>query len=186
VVSYNDGRLSVSANNSSLSQILREISRETKMKITGGVADEHVFGTYGPASPAVVLAALLDGTGSNMLLVQGPAGSGPVELILTPRHGGPSPPTPHAYNNDEPTPTRGSNEPNNPDSRPLPPPSVPVTDPNPAASAASNAPDQQPPAATPTQDQSPNGVKTPQQIYDQLLRLRQQQQNATPNGDTPH
>ena len=188
VVTYNGGQLSVSANNSSLSQILREISRETRMKITGGVADDHVFGTYGPASPAVVLAALLDGTGSNMLLVQGPGGgsAAPVELILTPRTGGPSPPSPHPYNDDQPS-NLGSNGPNNPDSRPLPPPSVPVpaTDPNPAAGGASNTPDP-PPATTPSQDQSPNGVKTPQQIYDQLMRLRQQQQPAPPADDTRH
>jgi len=29
---------------------------------------------------------------------------------------------------------------------------------------------------TPTQPDSPNGVKTPQQIYEQLQRLRNQQQ----------
>ena len=69
-VTYADGMLSVSADNSSLNQILRQIASSTGMKITGGVADERVFGHYGPATPAQILASLLDGTGSNMILVQ--------------------------------------------------------------------------------------------------------------------
>src|SRR5271156_556467 len=64
-----DGTLFVSADNSSLNQILREIARDTGMKITGGVADERVFGHYGPAPTDQILSALLDGTGSNMLLL---------------------------------------------------------------------------------------------------------------------
>lgn len=200
-VTYANGLLSISAANSSLNQILREISRLTGMKITGGVIDERVFGTYGPGSPAKILTSLLDGTGSNVLLIQSPKGSpagstvssnsAPVELVLTPRHGGPTPPNPN---------TPGFNDGFQPDdnrppqtimNRPLPPPSVPVADPNstvrsPIAPATTSVP---PPPATPpdptaptTQDQSPNGVKTPQQIYDQLLKLRQQQQAPPPSN----
>jgi hypothetical protein len=36
------------------------------------------------------------------------------------------------------------------------------------------------PGADGSQPQSPNGVSTPQQIYEQLQKLRQQQQTATP------
>src|SRR5437764_15453174 len=46
-VTYADGTLSISADNSSLNQILRQISTDTGMKITGGVTDERVFGQYG-------------------------------------------------------------------------------------------------------------------------------------------
>lgn len=63
------------------------------MRITGHVADQKVFGNYGPASPSTILATLLDGTGSNMLL-QETAADRPAELILTPRTGGPTPPSP--------------------------------------------------------------------------------------------
>jgi hypothetical protein len=95
VVSYEDGRIDVRANDSSLNQILRAISRATGMTITGGVADQRVFGNYGPASPSAVLATLLDGTGTNMLLREGDDAT-PPELVLTPRGGGPSPPSPSA------------------------------------------------------------------------------------------
>jgi hypothetical protein len=93
-VDYVAGKLVVTATNASLNQILRQVSRTIGMKITGSVADEPVYGQYGPSTPSIVLSALLDGTGTNMLLVDD--AKGPTELILTPRHGGPTPPSPSA------------------------------------------------------------------------------------------
>jgi hypothetical protein len=92
-VVYAHGLLQVAADDSSLNQILRTISRQTGMKITGGVADQRVYGMYGPGVPAAILAKLLDGAGSNMLLRQ-TAADAPMELVLTPRLGGPTPPQP--------------------------------------------------------------------------------------------
>lgn len=92
-VTYTDGLLQVRADNSSLNQILREISRQTGMKIFGGVADQRVFGSYGPAPAATVLQTLLDGTGANMLL-QETLNHVPEQLVLSPRTGGPTPPGP--------------------------------------------------------------------------------------------
>src|ERR1700679_20084 len=83
-VTYSNGQLNVRADNSSLNQILRAISRRTGLKITGGVKDERVFGSYGPASTSSILAMLLDGTGTNILLLEG-SPTNPPELILTPR-----------------------------------------------------------------------------------------------------
>jgi hypothetical protein len=174
-VTYTSGTLSVSADNSSLNQILREISHETGINIVGGVTDERVFGQYGPNPTAQVLAALLDGTGSNMLLVHSD-GDTPAQLILTPRHGGPTPPNPNAAaleersapQNTPPPAETGEGRHERTGQRVPPPP--PVT---PATSES--------PAADPGQPDSPNGVKTPQQIYDQLQRLRQQQ----PQPQTP-
>ena len=94
-VTFSGGQLDVRANDSSLNQILRAISRATGLKITGGVQDQRVYGNYGPASTASVLATLLDGTGTNILLLEGDP-TIPPELILTPRGGGPTPPSPNA------------------------------------------------------------------------------------------
>lgn len=81
------------ADNSSLNGILRAVAQCTGMKITGGVTDQRVYGNYGPAMPATVLATLLDGTETNVLLKE-TAQDQPAELILTPRTAGPTPPSP--------------------------------------------------------------------------------------------
>lgn len=94
-VEYASGLLSINADNSSLNQILREIGRQTGMKITGGVREERVFGHYGPSTPETILFTLIDGTSTNMVLRQ-TASNQPEELILTPRQGGPTPPNPNA------------------------------------------------------------------------------------------
>jgi len=178
-VTYADGTLSVSADNSSLNQILRQISTDTGMKITGGVTDERVFGQYGPDNHAQVLAELLNGTGSNMILVHrdGPA---PAELILTPRQGGPTPPNPNATAfNDRPEPEDTPNQAIPPPQFAPPPPANPAIPPaNPGAPAQASP-------ANSSQPDSPNGVKTPQQIYEQLQRLRQQQQQQQQQPTTP-
>jgi hypothetical protein len=181
-VEFVAGKLSVTASNASLNQILSEVSHAIGMKITGGVADERVFGQYGPAAPAVILATLLDGTGSNMLLVDD--AKGPTELILTPRQGGPTPPSPAAARPEPepepeehaaPEPRQAPAEPRIPPRRgmghPPGPGSAPELNSTGADSTNSN-PDEsstQPNGAP----QSPNGTKTPQQIYNEL---RQQQQ----------
>jgi hypothetical protein len=181
VVTYSDGQLEVTADNSSLNQILREIGRVTGMKITGGVADERVFGKYGPGAPAEILVKLLDGTGSNVLL-QETASKVPAELILTARQGGPTPPNPNARDFDEGPP---ANEERVQQSVPPVPNQSDPTQPNPAAAAAwGPGPNPMsrslstPDASNPN---SPNRVQTPQQIFDQLQRLQQSQPQPPAN-----
>ena len=179
--------LEVKADNSSLNQILREIERVTGMKIVGGVSDERVYGTYGPAETSAVLAALLNGTGSNMLLIVD-RNQMPTELVLTPRQGGPTPPSPNTGADRE---EREDRE--DPDTPPqlsqhiqrTPPPPLTPTPIQPASNPSTLNPQLNPAASATTTDQSPNGVKTPQQIYDQLIKLQQQQQQKSPNGTAP-
>lgn len=173
-VTYANNILFISADNSSLNQILRQISGTTGVKITGGVVDERVFGQYGPAPLAQILAELLDGTGSNMLLTH-PDGATTPELVLTPRQGGPTPPNPNAAAFDD----RSDSQEPAPDpqqqampAEPVPPgnrTTVPMTPASPTGTTPTDA----------SQPDSPNGVKTPQQIYEQLQRMRQQQQQPT-------
>ena len=187
-VTYADNVVTVSASNSSLNQILRDISRLSGIKISGGVADERVFGDYGPSSTSQVLSILLDGTGSNVLLVPATGGK-PAELILTPRLGGPTPPNPNAQSFDEPS-ESSTEAPPNPVARPIrrqpspyAPRPVPSPDNPPQAppnTDETSAPATAQPGGDATQPQSPNGVKTPQQIYDELQRMRQQQAQPQP------
>ena len=176
-VTYTGGQLSVSASNSSLNQILREISRNTGIKITGGVAEERVFGDYGPAPASQVLASLLDGTASNMILVDG-SGDRATELILTPRTGGASPPNPNSAsfdsNNDDDSPRPSVGAPP-PGSQSVPSSSSPVVGPLPPQNPDMPATSPNPPS-TDSNGQSSGGAKTPQQIFDELMKMRRQQQ----------
>jgi hypothetical protein len=100
VVQYQNGLLTVTAYNSSLNQILRAIIRETGLVVNGGVADERVYGDYGPARLPALLIALLDGTDSN-ILYQPATADQPSRLTLTPRSGGAAPPPPSATASDD-------------------------------------------------------------------------------------
>jgi len=220
VVTYAAGLIDVHAENSSLNQILRSISHLVGITITGGVADERVFGNYGPAEPSTILATLLGGTGSNMLLRESTTNA-PSELILTPRTGGVTPPSPTAaiYNDapdeDPPPPTsiqqsplprivtttqtslptnpgtvqplnnvNGSSTNTSPTASTFPTTnsvstdSLPQPSTTPSSSGIVDAPNAPPPGA-PTSP-APHGVATPEQIYQQLKALQQQQQPAPP------
>ncbi len=72
--------LDIRAKNSSLSQILREVSAATGMKVEGFSRDERVFGNFGPADPHQVLSDLLDGSGYNVIML-GDAGKGTPKVL---------------------------------------------------------------------------------------------------------
>lgn len=207
-VEFTAGKLAITAQNSSLNQILFEVARTTGLKITGGLTDERVFGTYGPGETSAVLSALLDGSGSNVLFIATP-GNAPQELVLTPRHGGASPPSPGANASAVAYPADATDAPPAPvphqaSAQQLPAKQAPTEETTGAGTPATQTPATQNPATqiTPAQapeaqqtspaateppapvapgtttEQSPNGVKTPQQIYDQLMKLQQQPKPA--------
>jgi hypothetical protein len=84
-VDWNGRNLSIAATNSSLQQILHDVSTATGVKVEGDAADERIYGSFGPAPAREVLTELLDGSGYNVLMV-GDKGEGtPRELVLTAR-----------------------------------------------------------------------------------------------------
>lgn len=169
-VQYLNGTLAVQATNASLNEILREVSKKTGIKLTGGVADDRVFGSYGPSKPADVLDALLQGTGSNMLLVNDVKGR--PELILTPRRGSSSAP------NTSVTPNTDRNETEDTGSGAYVPPVRPYQPPV----ANGRGPIAEPDAniIPLSSSEEDNGTNTPQQIYEQLQRTMQQNQANNP------
>jgi hypothetical protein len=82
-----NNELTVNANNSSLSQILRQVSSKTGMQLDGLGGDERVFGSFGPGAPREVLTALLNGTSYNVVMVGDLPNGAPRELLLTRRTG---------------------------------------------------------------------------------------------------
>jgi hypothetical protein len=86
-------QLTVTADNSSLTQILHQVSSATGMKLDGLGGDERVFGSFGPGAPREVLTSLLNGTSYNVMMVGDLPNGAPRELLLTSRTaGGASPP----------------------------------------------------------------------------------------------
>jgi hypothetical protein len=154
--------LSIHADNSSLAAILHQVAAKSGMQVDGLGSDERVFGTFGPGAPRDVLADLLNGTAYNLVLLGDLTNGAPRELILTPtsRAGGTPAATASDVNPDEAV----SSDQETADAPPdVPPPSPP------------------PPGAVPG-----NGVRTPQQLFEQLQRMRQGQQNSQPTQqDSP-
>jgi hypothetical protein len=152
---FADGSLSIHADNSSLAAILRQVASNSGMKIEGLGGDERVFGNFGPGAPRDVLADLLVGTAYNQVLLGDLSNGAPRELILTPttRGGAPAPsPAPQANASAD----DGNNEPEAVEAPPPPPP-------------------EQPAGSTP---QQPPGVRTPQQLFEQLQQMRAAQQRG--------
>lgn len=154
---FSGDTLSIRADNSSLSAILHQVAGKSGMQIEGLSGDERVFGTFGPGAPRDVLADLLNGTAYNVVLLGDLSNGAPRQLILTPAtHGGTALASVPQATTDE-----ASNEPE-PTEVPPPPP-------------------EPPPSGTPPPTP---GVKTPQQLFEQLQRMRaaQQQQVTTGQG----
>lgn len=87
-VTWDSHGLSIDAANSSLQQILKEVSTATGATVDGMNSDERVFGVYGPGQARDVLSQLLQGSGYNVIMV-GDQGQGmPRQILLTQRHAG--------------------------------------------------------------------------------------------------
>jgi hypothetical protein len=150
--------LSISADNSSLTAILHQVASKSGMQIEGLSSDERVFGTFGPGAPRDVLADLLNGTAYNVVLLGGLSDGAPRQLILTPAsHGGAGPaPSPQATTDEA------------------------INEPEPAE--APQPPDVPPAGTTPPPTPA---VKTPQQLFEQLQRMRSAQQGQVTTTQDP-
>jgi hypothetical protein len=85
VVQWDSHGLRITAKNSSLRQILVDVSSRTGATLEGMGADERVFGEYGPAPAKEVLAQLLHGSAYNVMLI-GDQGQGtPRQIVLSVR-----------------------------------------------------------------------------------------------------
>jgi hypothetical protein len=153
-IDFRNDVLTIRANNSSLAAILRQVASRSGMKVEGLGGDERVFGNFGPGAPRDVLADLLDGTAYNLVLLGDLDNGAPRELILTPAtRGGGAVQSPAAQIN----PDEVSN------------------DQEPAEVPPPQQPEVPPPGTTPPPTP---GVRTPQQLFEQLQRMRTGQQQG--------
>jgi hypothetical protein len=187
-VTWDGSRLTIEANGEPMPELLGRVAHETGMKVTGGVPDERVYGKYGPAPVQVVLGNLFDGLAINMMLVNATP-TRPKELLLTVRSGAATPPsTRQVTQNYQPPPIQpqtiqpiqsppqgGPQRPNDQTGQSVgvPPPALPPAN-NTASTSTGNTDSSTSSNTDSSQPQSPNGVKTPEQIFEEL-RKRQQQ-----------
>jgi len=126
-IDFNNGLLTVRAQNSSLVSILTQIQHQTGLVIDGLSHDQRVYGQYGPGSISTTLSALLDGSEYDFVIVGGGSGHAAARLILsTPGSAGaPATSPPTVANNQEAPPAEGNEngdqaEPSDPTAPPQP------------------------------------------------------------------
>jgi len=84
-VTWDSQGLRIDAANSSLQQILKDISTATGAKVEGMSTDERVFGAYGPGQARDVLSQLLQGAGYNVMMIGDQGQGAPREILLSVR-----------------------------------------------------------------------------------------------------
>jgi len=150
--------LRIDATNSSLQQILKDVSTATGTKVEGLANDERVFGAYGPGQARDVLSQLLQGSAYNVIMI-GDQGQGtPREIVLSVRQAGPA--QPQARNNPA----------------------------NNAANEEDNEPEEQPQPEQPTPRpgfQPGNAPRALQDMQQRQLQLQQQQQQQPGQPQQP-
>jgi hypothetical protein len=170
-VVWNSQGLRVDAANSSLHQILKDVSTATGATVSGLGPDQRIFGTFGPGPAREVLSELLDGSGYNVLMI-GDQGQGtPRQIVLSRQPNGHAPP-PVGNNSNQ-----SSDDGNNADVEEPPPP----PQPEPQQPQQQPPPPNMPPGFVPGQQ-----PRTPQQILQEMqqrqqqIEQQQQQQNTNP------
>jgi hypothetical protein len=178
-VSYDSGKLTIVAHNSTLADVLKSVKLETgaELEIPPN-ATERVVADIGPGRARDVLAELLNGTHFNYVIVGSSSDPTAVQSIfLTPKSGAPDAPATAA--------NRGTGLQRFPNQ-----PVATAPDADNDAAEDGDVPDDQPPAAATTdqpdqQNQNPaqQTPKTPEQLLQELQR--QQQQKPNPQNDSP-
>jgi hypothetical protein len=77
--------LRIDAANSSLEQILKDVSTATGTKVEGLGSDQRVFGAYGPGQARDVLSLLLQGSGYNVIMMGDQGQGAPRQILLSVR-----------------------------------------------------------------------------------------------------
>jgi hypothetical protein len=158
-VDWNGRVLKVAATNSSLQQILTDVSTATGVKLEGSTGDQRVYGTYGPGSAREVIGQLLDGSDYNVLMI-GDQGEGtPRRLVLTSKTAHGAAPRPAVVNSE---PAQGADD--QPEEQP-------------------ELPEQPPPMQQGPQNRTPQEIQ--QELMQRQQQMQQQQQQAQP-GQTPN
>ena len=184
-VTYNNGQLTIIAQNATLSQVLRSVQSLTgaSIEMPSGASNERVVGQLGPGQPRDVLNALLNGTKFNYIIlgVDGYPGAVQKVILTTARPASTVNTAQIQPQPEEPQDEESYSEPEPQPGPPTPPPPQFRHRPNiPGRPEAFNQ-QQPPPPPQPIPDNSGDntqfqGAKTPEQLLQELQQMQQQQQ----------
>ncbi len=191
-VSFEQGKLTIIARNSILSEVLRAVKSKTGADVdVPSNASERVVGFFGPGPARDVLASLLNGSHFNYVLLGSPSNSNQLQHVILIAKSGPDDVSPPAV-----TAAAQTGQPPQPGRRePLPQaqqPDAPQAEEAPAEEVTEDAPDAESDQApqsgeqqSPLQNGQP-GVRTPEQLLQELQRqqqqIQQQQQQEQPGA----
>jgi hypothetical protein len=185
-VTYYNGQLGIIAQNATLSQVLRSVQSLTgaSVEMPASASSERVVGQLGPGLPRDVLNALLNGTKFNYIILGVNGNPGAVQKVILTTAKPAS--TVNTAQNNAVQPQEPQDEENygEPEPQPGPTPAVPPQfrrRPNLPGRVpeAFNQQQQQQPQPTPDSsgaNPQPPGVKTPEQLLQELQQMQQQQQ----------
>jgi hypothetical protein len=184
-VSYADGKLTVTAHNSTVQDVINAVhgATGTTFQVSGGPLQDRLFGQYGPGPVNAVLEQILRGSGFNYILVSAPETPGQVKNA-----------TLMAKSNEASTPAIPPPQPQNVNQQPNDQEAQPDTNVGGDEEPPQPEPAQETPQAYPQggvqngeAQQDPNQPKTPEQLLQELQRLQQlrQQQIQQANPQNP-
>lgn len=156
-VTWDATGLKIQANNSSLHDILNEVSTDTGAKLEGMGTDERVFGEYGPGTARDVISQLLHGSSYNVLMIGDQGAGTPRQIVLSTRRSGPSQPQANRQPQDQPD----EDVPEQPEVDDQPPPMI----------------NGRPPMQQMMPQGPPGAPRTPQQVLQELQQRQQQIQD---------
>jgi hypothetical protein len=87
-ITWDSQGLRIDADNSSLEEILMEVSTLTGAKLEGFDDDQRVYGAFGPGPARDVLSQLLLGSGYNVMMIGDQGHGTPRRIVLSARHAG--------------------------------------------------------------------------------------------------
>lgn len=180
-VSMNNGMLTITAENSTMGDILNAVRKQTGavLEVPPTLSSERVAAQLGPGTPQSVMQQLFTGSKFDYIIVGSPQNPSALQkIIVTPRAAGGAsmasnqPPPQNTYQ-PPPEPEQSMDEEPQPEPEPAPP---------------------EPPQVTPPTQAQPysNQPKTPEQLLQELQQMQQQQQqggrpqrNPGPGGAPP-
>jgi hypothetical protein len=184
-VSMRGGLLTIEANNATLADVLAGVRRETKAAIDlpPGASGERVVASLGPGTPQNVLAALLNGSRFDYIILGSQDQPEAVQRVILRAKSGPEPaPAAIAANG---SPVSGGNRvqpaaAEQEDDQAAPAEEAPDENNQPPQQEIDNEQQQGQPQNQQQQQQQQPGVKTPEQLLEELRQMQQQQQQGQP------